>query len=175
MEIGWFSGVTFSGDVGPVDEVLEAIARVREVLHNLRPNWHSQITFPTNGAITRNFVVVPKQRRARWSGAIESHYSSDHFPTAFLLAAADVIQEEGLRVRECARPECRRLFVKRKRGIFCSTSCSQKVRDQRFRERHSPEELRERRHRIYVSAVKKELGSAVASKVRARRPKRERP
>jgi hypothetical protein len=43
------------------------------------------------------------------------------------------------------------------------------VRDQRFRERHSSEQLRERRHRVHVDAEKKP-GPAAPSKGRTRRP-----
>ena len=175
MELAWFGHASNPWETGDEDEILEAFAELRGTFRNLRPDWQAELTFPTKGKITRNFTVMPATRRMRWAGAIESFYSSDRFPTAFLLAAADVIQEEGLRVRECARPECRRPFVKRKRGIFCSTSCSQKVRDKRFRERHSAEELRERRHQQYVSSVKRSRGSAVASKVSPRRPTKEKP
>jgi len=171
LELACFGYVANPWETGPAEEILEAFATLRRTLKDFRPDWEAKLTFPIKGTITKNFSVTPKRRRVRWSGAIESHYSSDHFATAFLLAAAEVLEEEGLRVRECARPGCGRLFTHRKRGIFCSTSCSQKVRDQRFRERHSSEELRKRRHSHHVSAAKKEPGPAVAPKVRTRRPK----
>jgi hypothetical protein len=155
---------------GTTREILKVFATLRETLEHFGPDGSATLTFPIAGKITKYFSVTPKRRRVRWSGAIESHYFSDHFPTAFLLAAADVLEEEGLRVRRCARPGCGRLFTHRKRGIFCSTSCSQKVRDQRFRERHSSKEQLERRHREQVGAAKKTHGPAAASKVPTRRP-----
>ncbi len=170
LELAWFS---HAEPTGSAEEILKALATLRETLRNLRPAWMTQIAFPTEGQIIRHFVIVPKARRVRWAGTIESYFSSDHFPTAILLAAADVIQEEGLRVRQCTRAECGRLFVKRKRGIYCSNECSQKVRDERFRKSHSAVELKERRHRHYVAAVKRRRGPVVASKVQPRRPSKE--
>ncbi len=169
LELACFGYAGNPWQTGPAEEIIEAFATLRRTLKDFRPDWEAKLTFPIKGTITKHFSVTPKRRRVRWSGAIESHYSSDHFPTAFLLAAAEVLEEEGLRVRECARPGCGRLFTHRKRGIFCSLSCSQKVRDQRFRERRSSEELRERRHR-HVGAAKKKPGPIAESKVRTRRP-----
>jgi hypothetical protein len=170
LELACFGHARSPWETGPAEEVIKAFTTLRRTLKDFHPDWDAKLTFPMKGTITKNFSVTPKQRRVRWSGAIESHYSSDHFPTAFLLAAAEVLEEEGLHVRKCARPGCGRLFAHRKRGIFCSASCSQKVRDQRFRERHSSEELRERRHREHVGTAKKKSGPAAASKVRTRRP-----
>jgi hypothetical protein len=173
FELAWFGHSPDPWTTGSAEEILDALAILRETLRNLRPDWSTRIAFPTEGQITRHFDIVPKARRVRWAGTIESYFSSDHFPTAILLAAADVIQEEGLRVRQCARPECGRLFVKRKRGIYCSNECSQRIRDERFRRSHSAAELKERRHRHYVAAVKRHKGPVVASKVQPRRPTKE--
>jgi hypothetical protein len=170
LELAWFGHASDPWSTGPAEEILEALAQLRVTLSNFRPDWSARIAFPTEGQITRHFDIVPKARRVRWAGTIESYFSSDHFPTALLLAAADVIQEEGLRVRQCARAECGRLFVKRKRGIYCSNECSQKVRDERFRKSHSAAELKERRHRHYVATVKRRRGPVIASKVQPRRP-----
>jgi predicted RNA-binding Zn ribbon-like protein len=170
LELARFGNAANPWVTGPAEEILEAFATLRETLKNFRPDLDARLTFPIAGTITKYFSVTPKRRRVRWSGAIESHYFSDHFPTAFLLAAADVLEEEGLRIRECARPGCGRLFTHRKRGIFCSTSCSQKVRDQRFRERHSSKVLLERRHSEQVGTAKKTPGPATASKARTRQP-----
>jgi hypothetical protein len=170
LELACFGHASNPWETEPADEIIRAFAKLRRTLKDFHPDWEAKLTFPLKGTITKNFSVTPKQRRVRWSGAIESHYSSDHFPTAFLLAAAQVLEEEGLHVRECARPGCGRLFAHRKRGIFCSTSCSQKVRDQRFRERHSSEVLTDRQHSEQVGAAKKTPGPAAASKVRPRRP-----
>lgn len=176
MELGWFA--TFDPDPGkvePADQIVEAMGRVRDCLQMLRPDWDYtlSLTFPGGGTISCYFSVVPKQIRPRWSGAIESYFSSDHFPTAFLLSAADVIKAEGFRVRECARPECGRLFVKKKRGTFCSLQCSQRERDRRFREHHTVEEIRQRRHGLYKREVETKYGSARARHVRPRTLRKE--
>jgi hypothetical protein len=157
----------------PIDQVLEAIDRVRACLRNLRQNWEWKLnlTFPGDASIIKHFSVVPKSRRLRWSGAIESFLMSNHFPTSFLLIAGEVIEAEGLRIHECARSGCGRLFVKRKRGSYCSIQCSQKERDRRFRERHSSEEIKERRHRLYLREVETKHGSARARHVTPRPPK----
>jgi predicted RNA-binding Zn ribbon-like protein len=170
LELARFGNAAHPWETGSAEEILEAFASLRETLKNFRPDFDATLTFPIAGTITKYFSVTPKRRRVRWSGAIESHYFSDHFPTAFLLAAAEVLEEEGLRVRQCARPGCGRLFTHRKRGLFCSTSCSQKVRDQRFRERHSSKALLERRHSEQVGTAKETLSKASASKARTRRP-----
>jgi len=170
LELACFGHASSPWETGPPKEIIKAFATLRRTLKDFHPDWEAKLTFPLKGTITKNFSVTPKQRRVRWSGAIESHYSSDHFPTAFLLAAAEVLEEEGLHVRECARPGCGRLFAHRKRGIFCSTSCSQKVRDQRFRERHSSKVLLERLHSEQVGTAKKRPGPATASKASTRRP-----
>ena len=170
LELARFGNAASPWATEPVEEVLEAFATLRETLKNFRPDLDPTLTFPVAGTITKYFSVTPKRRRVRWSGAVEAHYFSDHFPTAFLLAAAEVLEEEGLRVRQCARLGCGRLFTHRKRGLFCSPSCSQKVRDQRFRERHSSKEVLGRHQNERVGAAKKTTGPASLSKVRIRRP-----
>jgi hypothetical protein len=170
LELACFGYASSPWETGTTEEIFKAFATLRETLRNFRPDWDAKLTFPIAGTITKNFSVTPKRRRVRWSGAIESHYSSDHFPTAFLLAAAEVLEEEGLRIRQCARPGCGRLFTHRKRGLFCSTSCSQKVRDQRFRERHSSNVQPKRQRSEPLGAAKKTPGPANRSKTRTRPP-----
>jgi hypothetical protein len=55
----------------------------------------------------------------------------------FRLAVARLVEKEGCRVKRCARPDCRRLFALRKRGLYCSRKCSQLVQFKRYLERHS--------------------------------------
>jgi len=52
--------------------------------------------------------------------------------TAFISTVAALIGAEGERVQHCPRPGCGRLFVKRKRGLYCSPKCAGLVRTQRF-------------------------------------------
>ena len=88
-------------------------------------------------------------------------------PDRILMAAADLLEREGLRIKQCAWPGCIRLFVKRKRATYCSPRCSQRARMQRFRLRHQ-NELAERRHRYYIEQVRRERGNHVAKLVRSR-------
>lgn len=51
--------------------------------------------------------------------------------------AADLVAAEGARIAHCERPGCNKLFVRRKRGAYCSRRCSQYVRTKRYRESHA--------------------------------------
>jgi hypothetical protein len=42
----------------------------------------------------------------------------------FRLAVARLIETEQQRIKVCARPGCGKLFVRRKRGLYCSRQCS---------------------------------------------------
>jgi hypothetical protein len=55
----------------------------------------------------------------------------------FRLAAANLLETEGHRIRRCARPRCGRLFAHRKRGLYCSRRCSQLVQFARYVQRHT--------------------------------------
>lgn len=86
----------------------------------------------------------------------------------FLMACGDLIEREGSRIARCQGPGCDRLFVRRKRGNYCSRRCSQRMRSERFRMSHSREELSEARHQAYKEKVRRESG--LARKV-SRRPR----
>ena len=91
--------------------------------------------------------------------------------TAFLLRAIQVLKDYGQLVHECERRGCGRLFVidSRKAGrrqSYCSTRCSQQARLQRFREKLTPDQLREMRHQEYLAKVKRSQGTKAARQVR---------
>ena len=67
--------------------------------------------------------VIPDDGRPSYNG---------HWNDMFLMAAADVLQGVGHRLRICAAAGCERLFVKRKRRRFCSEKCSGAERMRRF-------------------------------------------
>ncbi len=90
---------------------------------------------------------------------------------AFLTTCANLIQAEGHRIERCARRECGRLFVRVKRGAYCSRQCSQRVRTEKFRSSRSKQELSEIRHRAYTAKVAREKTPAHASKVGRRKLK----
>jgi hypothetical protein len=52
-----------------------------------------------------------------------------------VLGVVNLILRLGHRVKACEREECQKLFVAVRRQAFCSTACSQVVRDERKREK----------------------------------------
>jgi predicted RNA-binding Zn ribbon-like protein len=60
-------------------------------------------------------------------------------PTAlFRLAVGRLMEAEGQRIEVCARPACGRLFVRRKRALYCQRQCSQLEQFARYVARHGP-------------------------------------
>jgi hypothetical protein len=86
----------------------------------------------------------------------------------FLMKAHELLAAEARRLRQCLRQDCRKVFVANKRQVFCSLGCSQDERTERFLDRHSEQELSERRHARYVAWVKRTKGAAVAKRIRMR-------
>ena len=54
----------------------------------------------------------------------------------FRLAVAKLLEGQRQRIKVCARPGCSKLFVRRKRGLYCSRRCSQIEQFARFVDRH---------------------------------------
>jgi predicted RNA-binding Zn ribbon-like protein len=59
----------------------------------------------------------------------------------FRLAVARLIEVEGQRIKFCARPGCGRLFVRRKRALYCQRQCSQLEQFARYVARHAPKTI----------------------------------
>jgi hypothetical protein len=55
----------------------------------------------------------------------------------FRLAVIRLIEAEGRRITVCARPGCGRLFVRRKRALYCRRQCSQLEQFARYLARHA--------------------------------------
>jgi hypothetical protein len=55
----------------------------------------------------------------------------------FRLASVRLLENEGHRIKRCARPGCGRLFAHRKRALYCARQCSQLVQFRRYLERHA--------------------------------------
>jgi hypothetical protein len=98
-------------------------------------------------------------------------YIAEHLD-GFLMEAHELIAAEAKRLRQCVRKDCRKVFVANKRQVFCSLACSQDERTERFLDRHSEQELSERRHSHYVAWVKRTKGPAVAKRIRRRQANR---
>ena len=94
-------------------------------------------------------------------------YYTGGLPAVFVMAVMDLLAAEGRRIAKCALVPCGKLFVRRKRGAYCSPACSQKARTGRLRDAQGPE-WREKRHAYYVRQVEKLRGKAVAKKVKMR-------
>jgi hypothetical protein len=86
----------------------------------------------------------------------------------FLNAAIDVIAPEFHRVQRCERPGCPRLFMKRKRGRYCSKFCQQKVMSERFFKNMSEARRSEYAHGHYRKRIEKLKGEKVARHIRPR-------
>jgi hypothetical protein len=86
----------------------------------------------------------------------------------FLMKAHELLAAQAKRLRRCQRKDCRKIFIANKRQVFCSLGCSQDERTERFSDRHSEQELSERRHARYIAWVKRTKGVAVAKKIRRR-------
>ena len=71
---------------------------------------------------------------------------------SFVWQSQNVLDEA--RIRRC--PVDGRLFVPSKRQEYCSSLCSQKMRNERFRDEHSPENRRKRRHNAYMQKIARE-------------------
>jgi hypothetical protein len=95
------------------------------------------------------------------------YYFGDWRPV-FLMGVLDLLTHEGRRITNCARSECSRLFVRRKRGSYCSGACSQKERTATRRRKVGEKEWSEMRHEQYRRHVAKEKGKSVATKVQRR-------
>jgi hypothetical protein len=76
----------------------------------------------------------------------------------FRMAALDLLIAEGQRVAQCSYRPCPNLFVRRKRGAYCSKRCSQRARTLRYYEKHPLKERSEKRHAWYVEKVRRKCG-----------------
>jgi hypothetical protein len=72
-------------------------------------------------------MVIPNSK-SRYMGSPEA---------IFRLAVARLIESDGYRIKQCTRPRCGRLFVRRKRALYCSKRCSQIEQFARYVRRHS--------------------------------------
>jgi hypothetical protein len=102
--------------------------------------------------------------RALWAGAYDA---------IVILTARELLAAESHRIAKCSGPGCDRLFVRRKRGAYCSKRCSQRARTLRYLSSLSSEKKRQMRHDYYAAKVRQQKGKAI--KVRQNQPIRLRP
>jgi hypothetical protein len=75
--------------------------------------------------------------------------------THFVMEAARFIEREGNRITTCASVPCGRMFVKRKRALYCSARCSQRERIRRHRKKLTTQDRYLIRHTQYVKSLPK--------------------
>ena len=95
-------------------------------------------------------------KRSGRASRLESFPRAKNLATRFLLGAHRILELEGVRLRECVAQGCRRIFVRQKRGIFCSKTCSQREQTRRFRKRH-PKKASIRQRKYYENKTKKKI------------------
>jgi hypothetical protein len=141
------------------------VIALRKATHTTISQWVKEGEVSLVSGEHGQFVhVISKARGPR--GPVSYYHGAAR--AALLEACARLLEAEGGRVARCARSGCGRLFVKVKRGAYCSKRCSQSMRTSRFRSSHSKEELSEARHRAYKAKVRKQRGPATAGKVSRR-------
>jgi hypothetical protein len=126
-------------------ELADLVETVSEALRKLcGPNpdvagWHFEPT---------KFGSLHHAIQAR---TFRGYYFGDFRPV-FVMAVANLLTAEGSRIKNCA--QCSQLFVRRKRGAYCSTACSQKARTARYRNTQGPQ-WKEKRHAYYLAQMEK--------------------
>jgi hypothetical protein len=160
----WSAGPAGSGprpEELSTDTILRLQLRLRQGLAHLAAgrSWAFRVT-----DLERYVGPIPKV-------GFRSGYLAQNPEPAFLMRAADLITEEGARIRRCGWKDCGRLFVRHKGGLYCSKPCSQKARTNRLKRELEKrgENWTERRHSYYVRKIERLHGKATAAKVRRRK------
>lgn len=131
-------------------ELDELAITIRDQIEGLKAGRTWQLRADDLPEFTR--VLTP----IRGGGRLVAQYVGP-IRACFLWAAADVVQAEYQRIQKCAWAPCRRLFVKKKRGLFCSLPHRQHEHNRRFRTNATPEHLSDLRRRAYVRKIAREL------------------
>jgi hypothetical protein len=71
----------------------------------------------------------------------------------FLLAAADLLDAAGSSLRVCAARDCDAVFVRQRRMIYCSPSCSGRERMRRFQA--DRDRYRRKRRQYYIHSLRR--------------------
>jgi hypothetical protein len=145
FEIAYFAGASdpriFSPDVlVPALDLLEASCRTLATT----PTAPWTLRMPP----VRDLVI------SRDDDAPEPSFDSSDPTVSLLLRADAVIGAERRRVHQCASADCRRLFVKRKRGAFCSRRCTLRESMRNWRASLGKSEIN-RRQRDYYDTKKR--------------------
>jgi hypothetical protein len=127
---------TYRRALGPMPETdLYALqADIRRGIQGLLQTPHHQWDIPAPQQLSLRRVSPPRAKKTRfvvtWQG--------EELQT-ILGGVFNLLLQAGEALKACV--ECRRPFVARKRQIYCSPNCSQRVRDRRKRRRVTKEEV----------------------------------
>jgi len=147
-EVAWFSRETGVGyEKSYRSWIVKVAESLERELRSLLERGHAvfqaaEVTFVLNRRTDEGW------KRSGRANRLEAFHRAKDPVTRFILSAYRILELEGVRLRECAAPGCRRIFVRQKRGIFCSKKCSQREQTRRFRERH-PEHAKNRQRQYY--------------------------
>ena len=156
-------------ELPPLEEIAILASEIRNGIEQLQRTTRWVFKLPKDSIVERIIEPRPKRRggHTRIVG-FQSFYTSDDFRTSFLLCAADAVEAEGTRIRVCAQKDCGRMFARHRRARYCSSRCSQKERDFRFRRRLTKTARSERRQLYYKNRMARLRNHATADKVRTR-------
>jgi hypothetical protein len=125
----------FDGQNPGLSSFTNVLAQVKRGLDSLVDTGGWILDYP--GKLTSQLGKTIEQRTNSTFGPLEELYQSNDGPTEFLMRAKELVRLEGARLARCDAAECRRLFVRRKRGLFCDKKCAQRERVRLWRERHA--------------------------------------
>ena len=155
-EVAWFSremGIGYEKSYR--SWIVNAAESLEGELRSLLEHGHAlfqatEVTFVLNRRTDEGW------KRSGRAAKLEAFYRAKDPVTRFLLSSYRILELEGVRLRECAAPDCRRIFVRQKRAIFCGKKCSQREQTKRFRERH-PRKASIRQRKYYEKKAKKKI------------------
>jgi hypothetical protein len=148
----------------------DAVIGLRRTAHNVLLDWMGGKEFTLPASSLGNLKWIVQKEPGNWSGIAWVEALGRDVSGLFQWAFKEALAAEGGRIERCQGPGCQRFFVKIKRGAYCSMRCSQRTRTQRYRQRHAPVELSEKRHAGYVAKVARQKGEKFADKVRRNQP-----
>jgi hypothetical protein len=90
------------------------------------------------------------EKRVERRGAKVVGYYAGPQRQMFVMQCSAAFEAEAARISKCASVGCGRVFVQRKRGLYCSGRCSLRERMRRYRKKLSKQDRYEIRHVRYV-------------------------
>lgn len=116
----------------------ERFLEIREAIERIATG--GIVGFEENG--TRHII-------ARLRGKVTHTVSGNH-RARIMWWVFQILEKEGHRLRKCQECVEEKIFVRIKRGEYCSLGCSQHARTRRYFVSHSREERSKKRHARYI-------------------------